>query len=190
VPEVQIPEPGTGDINPNTRTVKVGLRQIPEPLDKGNEQRTCEIPEPEKPQIPEPANYGLGDDADILSNHTRLWRLEVYEDRHGKRRARRVLRFVARPEPREELGQVTEELAEGLKERPGKGRWQLSRAESEQLKLAAEYIAGGFRRNKRLRRNRSILRRPERADNSTAERGDMPKPQDDALWDNVPDVLM
>lgn len=140
-------------------------------------------------QIGEPLQYGGELEVDILSSHTRLWRLGAYEDRHGKQRARRILRFVANP-PTEQLGQVTMQLAEELKARSGRGRWAVSRAEAEQFRPIAELLAERFRRDKRHGRDGSILRRPERPDNSTGERGDMPQSQDDAQWPDMPNVLM
>src|SRR5262245_17593049 len=178
------------DDNPNTRTVKEGLEQIRAPLPKSNAQNICDDIRAPENEIRAPLQFESEADVDILSNQTRFWRLETYVDRHGKRRARQVLRFVPHPPPSRALGQVTEKLAEELKARPGKGNWRDSRADSEQFRLYAGRIAERFRRISRLRRNRAALRRPERADNSTAERGDMQKPQDDALWADVPDVLM
>jgi len=190
IPEPKYPNPKT----PNTRTWFEQIKQIPEPSSKPEEHRTCEIPEPflepTKLQIPEPSQYGLEIDEDILSANARLWRLESYADRHGKVRARRVLRFVPRPEPKRELGQVDAQLADELKARPGRGRWRDSRDEAEQFRRIAHDVAVAFRRDKRLRREGSVLHRLERGDYPPSGYGDMQNPQTDTQWPDVPNVLM
>src|SRR5262245_39993996 len=94
---LEIPEP-LGQ-NPEPLGEKQG--QIPEPFDNREEQRTSEIPEP-PPQNPEP----LGEipepvrelDSETLFGRTaKMWNLETYGDRHGKRRVKQVLRFTSPP---------------------------------------------------------------------------------------------
>src|SRR5262249_54329197 len=108
------------------------LIQFPEPSSKPREQKASQftepggqIPEPIRVQIPEPGgiqftepwlkpepepDVELGkevDAAEALSWDRRLWNLETYGDRHGKRRLRRSLRFIGKPPVRVELGVIS-----------------------------------------------------------------------------------
>jgi hypothetical protein len=83
-------------------------------------------------QITEPDSE-LGQELNVevaLGWDHRLWNLETYGDRHGKRRLRRSLRFIGKPPVRVELGQISPELEAELKRRPGKGRHKQSRVDS------------------------------------------------------------
>jgi hypothetical protein len=129
----------------NTRTFSRSFGQIPEPPAIQFEERSYEIPEP----------FQLGELLDagtILEDNRRLWRIETYADRHGKRRARRVLRFVTRPEPKIELGQINEATARELEDRPGRGRWRDSRVEADELRCIALNVAERFKQDPLIRR--------------------------------------
>src|SRR5262249_49619553 len=146
-----------------------------------------EIPEPFTGQIPEPSEFGEELDAgDLLSRDRRLWRLETYGDRYGNKRARHVLRFVPRPEPRIELGRVTEHIAGELAERPGRGRWKGSRVEADELRRVALTVAESFRRDQRLRRRGANLQQARRIDRDDGQRAGVQNPQDDAQWGKMP----
>src|SRR5262245_12962796 len=88
------------------------------------------------------------DAAEALSWDRRLWNLETYGDRHGKRRLRRSLRFVS-PPVRVELGIISPELEAELRARPGRGRHKQSRADSDALRRFAQSVAVAARRDKR-----------------------------------------
>jgi len=101
-------------------------------------------------QIPEP-DHELGQELNVdvaLDWDHRLWNLETYGDRHGKRRLRRSLRFIGKPPVRVELGQISPELEAELKRRPGRGRHRQSRADAQALRRFAESIAESARRAK------------------------------------------
>src|SRR5262249_60905556 len=105
---------------------------------ESEEKATCEIPAP----------CEVGEEIEastILADHQRLWRIETYVDRPGKRRARRALRFVARPEPKVDLGQVGERFGRELAARPGRGRWRGGRDEAIELRRVAFDLAVAFR---------------------------------------------
>lgn len=131
----QIPEPrrkGVGD---------KGDSKSPNLAPKRSKKRESEIPEPVF-QIPEPGEE-INADA-LLSRERRLWNLETYGDRHGKRRVRRVLRFVSDP-PTDVLGAITPELEAELKQRRGRWRHRTSREEAESLRPFAFAIAESHR---------------------------------------------
>ena len=101
----------------------------------------------QQPQVVEPESIDSA-----FNYESQLFRLETYKDKHGKQIAKRVVRFVKR-RTGENIGQVTEETAEKLKRRPGKGRTAKSRLESERNRLLAESLAKRLRRAKRGRRS-------------------------------------
>jgi len=80
-----------------------------------------------------------------------LLRLETYKDRYGRTICKRTVRFVRRRTGRN-IGEVTPELAEALKQRPGKGRTTEARAEAERNRLLAESLAKRLRGTKAGRR--------------------------------------
>jgi hypothetical protein len=174
------------------------LDQITEPVRKQWKRRVSEITEP-PPQITEPADFeftepdaelGREINADVaLSADRRLWNLETYEDRHGKRRIRRSLRFVTKP-CRIELGKVTADFDRQLGERPGRGRWRSSRAESELFRQLAHDVAKSVERDKKRRRKRKAVSKKRRGGNTPNRGRFLPAPSDHSQWDDVPDMLM
>src|SRR5262249_25118030 len=129
---VQIPEPGSKSHEQKSSQFPEPGRQIPEPI-------PVQFPEPSLKPDPEP-DVELGkevDAAEALSWDRRLWNLETYGDRHGKRRLRRSLRFIGKPPVRVELGVISPELEAELRARPGRGRHKQSRAEADALRRFA-----------------------------------------------------
>ena len=189
----QIPEPAPSDANEGAYEIPEPLEEIPEP--------SSEIPEPlvynpeplevqaatSAEEIPEPEIEINSDD--FLSKDRRLWNLEIYKDRHGKYRAKRVLRFVTKP-PKIELGKVTEEISEELKGRRGKGRWKLSREEAEEFRSHAELVAESIRRDKGQRSNGQAGGSARRNQDNSSESPLLPEAQDSAQWDGVSSWMM
>lgn len=170
------------------------LNQITEPVQKLHEQKTYEITEPVL-QITEPGDSEfteLGQEINTnqaLAPERRLWNLETYGDRHGKRRLRRSLRFVKKP-CRVELGQVTSEFELELKSRPGRGRWTASRTDAELFKRFAQSVAKSVERDKRAGRKRSAVSKKRRTGGAAGGGEPVPPPPTNARWPEVPDVLM
>src|SRR5262249_55892251 len=97
------------------------------------------------------------DAAEALSWDRRLWNLEVYSDRHGKRRLRKYVRFVdrkLRSASQIELGLISPELEAELRARPGKGRHKQSRVDADALRRFAQSVAESARRDKRRKPRR------------------------------------
>jgi hypothetical protein len=92
-------------------------------------------------------------DLDAAFNYeSQLFRLETYKDKKNERSiVKRVVRFV-RKRTGYNIGEVTEELAEKLSRRPGKGRTAKARTEAERNRFLAECLAKRLRRTKRGRR--------------------------------------
>jgi len=88
---------------------------------------------------------------DAFNYETQLLRLETYEDKNGRNVCKQVVRFVKQRTGRN-IGEITPELAEALKRRPGKGRTKEARAEAERNRLSAELMAKRLRRTKAGRR--------------------------------------
>lgn len=172
IPELvrQIPEPDSGisvrgDANDRPELVTPGTNDHPELLD-------------------------LGDEIDGgLDKGARLWNFETYGDKYGKRRLRRVLRFVT-PPVRDELGVITSELSGILAGRPGRGRWAASRIESATLRSAAESAAQQFKRNKRRGARRANVPTTGRDGYTNRRGGAVSRPQPDSFGDEVSPLLM
>jgi hypothetical protein len=168
------------------------LNQIPEPSQKLHEQETYEFTEP-TPQITEPGDWQfteLGQEINAgaaLAPERRLWNLETYGDRHGKRRLRRSLRFVKKP-CRVELGQVTPDFESELRNRLGRGRWAASRTDAEFLKRLADSTAKSVKRDKRKSRKRPAVSKKRRPGNTSDGGQPVSPPSGDAQWADVPDV--
>lgn len=169
-------------------------RKSPNLAAKRGKRTRSEIPEPiaqpwlgELDQIPEPGEELNADE--LLNRDRRLWNLETYGDRHGKRRVRRVLRFVNKP-PKEELGEITPNLEAELKQRRGRGRHRISREEAESLRPFALAIAKSHRRYKRQRNRNTNLQRRQRHNRGDARDINLPASSDHTQWPEVPDVLM
>jgi hypothetical protein len=188
----QITEPGRENKGSGDRFGE--LEQITEPASKLRKHETFQFTEPPQ-QNTEPGNsefteLGQEINADAaLAPERRLWNLETYGDRHGKRRLRRSLRFVKKP-CRIELGQVTPEFESELRSRPGRGRWAASRTDAELLKRFAELVAKSVKRDKRAGRKRPSLSKKRRAGNIADGRPPVPPPSGDTRWPDMPDVLM
>lgn len=214
----EIPEPITIQIPEPLRQIPEPITQIPEPLPNSSKERTSQIPEPKYPnldqipepvresgpsQIPEPIRFEIlepeegqipepGEEInteDLLSADRQLWRLETYADRHKTTRCRRVLRFVSGKPPQVELGKVTDEIAEDLKQRRGRGRWAASRVEAEDCRLLAYAVAEHHQRAKAGRRRNQVLQDGRRDADRTVGRVGMSGAPDTAQRPDVPNLL-
>lgn len=191
------PEPGANNNGSVNRFGDMG--QFTEPNGKSRNQKTSQFTEPVR-QFTEPSSVQftepdpeLGQELDAstaLSADRRLWNLETYGDRHGKRRLRRSLRFVRGTPERIELGKVTQAFSDELNARPGRGRWANSRAESELYRPVAESIAESARRAKRQRRKSKNVSQTRRNGSSARRRKPVSEPPTNAQWDDMPSLLM
>ena len=186
----QIPEPAQIDTEQRTYEIPEPVQvfagtvaEIPEPVINDPEPidvRTAEIPEPEAAESEIEINAD-----EVFSKDYRLWNLETYKDRHGKHRAKRVLRFVSKP-PKIEIGKITEEIAEELRSRRGKGRWKLSRDEAEEYRGNAELVAESIRRDKGQRDAGSDSRDADRNQDYVDGDSLLPETPDAIQWGEMP----
>lgn len=214
----EIPEPITNQIPEPLRQIPEPVAQIPEPLPNSSKERASQIPEPKYPnlaqipepvresrpsQIPEPIRFEIlepeegqipepGEEInteDLLSADRQLWRLETYADRHKTTRCRRVLRFVSGKPPQVELGKVTDEIAEDLKQRRGRGRWAASRVEAEDCRLLAYAVAEHHQRAKAGRRRNQVLQDGRRDADRAVGRMGVSEAPDSTQRPDVPNLL-
>lgn len=144
---LEIAEPGPE----GTLIAEPKASEIAEPKESPANVRTleAETSEPEEDEDVEISTPGFKDEK------SRLWNLTTYKDRHGKLRAKHVLRFVTHP-PKRDAGVITADIAAQLEQRKGRGRWKASRDEAAgQLKVSAQSIADAYWRTRGVRKHKS-----------------------------------
>lgn len=158
-PSHELAEPKTENAEPDSPEKDEPGNQIAEPLSEDEEIdepagagigsfRNAEPLIPENAEPPEEdGEWKEANAEDVFDKNRQLWNLTTYKDRHGKTRARRVLRFVTKP-PKIELGVIKPDIADELTGRRGKGRWKQSRTEADSLRLLAVAVAEHYRRLK------------------------------------------